>query len=99
MRMEVVSSGVRVIIDITLPLCKGEVITLPSCEKRWVKFKYERLPSLCYWCGCLTHDDRDCDLWIQSNGTLALDKQQFNPSLRAPPYTLAGNNVIYVLGY
>ena len=32
---------VRVAIDITLPLCRGRVITLPSGEKRWVKFKYE----------------------------------------------------------
>ena len=32
-------------------------------------------PSLCYWCGCLTHDDKDCDLWVQSSGTLTLDKQ------------------------
>ena len=56
-------------------------------------------PSLCYWCGGLTHDDRDCDLWVQSNGTLTLDKQQFGPSLRAPPYTSAGKDFIYVLGY
>ena len=68
---------VRVAIDITLPLCRGRVITQPSGEKRWVKFKYERLPSLCYWCGCLTQNDRNCDLWVQSNGTLTLDKQQF----------------------
>ena len=54
---------------------------------------------MCYWCGCLTHDDRDCDLWVQSNGTLTLDKQQFGPSLRAPPYTSTGKDVIYVLGY
>ena len=90
---------VRVTIDITLPLCRGKVITLPSGEKRWVKFKYKHLPSLCYWCECLTHDDRDCDLWIQSNGMLVLDKQWFGLSLRAPPYTSAGNDVIYVLAY
>ena len=90
---------VRITIDITFPLCRGRVITQPSGEKRWVKFKYEWLPSLCYWCGCLTHGDKDCDLWIQSNGTLALDKQQFGPSLRAPPYTSTGKDVIYVPGY
>ena len=54
---------------------------------------------MCYWCGCLTHDNKDCDLWIQSNGTLTLDKQQFGPSLRAPPYTSMGKDVIYVPGY
>lgn len=48
---------------------------------------------------CLTHDDRDCDLWVLRNGTLTLDKQQFGPSLRAPPYTSAGKDAIYVSGY
>ena len=53
---------VRVVIDITLPLCRGRVITLPSGEKTWINFKYEQLPSLCYWCGQVNHDDKDCDL-------------------------------------
>ena len=61
---------VRVVVDISLPLCRGRIITLPNGNKNWVKFKYERLLSLCYWCGHLDHDDRDRDLWIQSNGTL-----------------------------
>lgn len=61
---------VRVVVDINLPACRGRVITLPNGSKSWVKFKYERLPSICYWSGHLDHDDKDCDLWIQSNGTL-----------------------------
>lgn len=65
---------VRVVIDITSPLCKGQVITLSNAEKTWVNFKYERLPSLCYWCGHLNHDDRDCDLWMENNGTLSTEQ-------------------------
>ena len=99
MRMEVVFFLVRVMLDVTLPLCRGRVITLPSGEKRWIRFKYERLLSLCYWCGCLNHDDRDCELWVQSNGTLTLDQQQFGPFLRAPPYKSLGKDVIYVPDY
>ena len=76
---------VRVMLDVTLPLCRGRVITLPRGEKRWIRFKYEQLPSLCYWCGCLNHDDKDCELWVQSNDTLTLDQQQFGLFLRAPP--------------
>ncbi|XP_075663044.1 uncharacterized protein LOC142632548 [Castanea sativa] len=53
---------VRVTIDISQPLCRGRVISLDSGKDLWVPFKYERLPSLCFWCGCLTHDDCDCDL-------------------------------------
>ena len=66
---------VRVVVDISLPLCRGRIITLPNGNKNWIKFKYEGLPSLCYWCGHLDHDDRDRDLWIQSNGTLTSEHQ------------------------
>jgi len=59
---------VRVLIDITLPLCRGRVITLENGDKSWVRFQYERLPNMCYWCGCLNHDDKECELWIQSRG-------------------------------
>lgn len=90
---------VKVVADISLPLCRGRTITPPNGSKNWVKFKYERLPSLCYWCGHLDHDDRDCDLWIQSNGTLTSEHQQFGPNLRAPPYRSTGRDVIYVPGY
>ena len=90
---------VRVKVDVTSPLCRGRVITLPNGSKHWIKFRYECLPSICYWCGWLDHDDRDCDLWIQSNGTLKMDQQQFGSFLRAPPYKSSGRDVIYVPGY
>lgn len=57
---------VRVVIDIHLPLCRGRVITMPKGDKPWINFKYECLPSMCYLCGCLDHDDRDCNLWMDS---------------------------------
>ena len=53
---------VRVVVDITLPLCRGRVISLTNGSSSWVNFKYEHLPSLYYWCRCLEHDDRDCEL-------------------------------------
>ena len=73
--------GVLMVVDVTSPLCRGRVITLPNGNKHWIKFRYECLPSICYWCGCLDHDDRDCDLWIQSNGSLKTDQQQFSSFL------------------
>ena len=63
---------VRVRVDVTQPLCCGRVVTLENGEQLWVTFKYERLPILCYWCGCLDHADKDYEAWIQSNGTLKL---------------------------
>lgn len=61
---------VRVTLDVYQPLCRGRVIQLEEGGKIWVNFKYERLPNFCYWCGCFDHGDKDCDLWIQSKGTL-----------------------------
>ena len=60
---------VKVSIDISLPLCHGRVLSLEDGSDMWVKFKYERLPYICYWCGCLNHSDRDCEVWINSDGT------------------------------
>lgn len=37
---------VRVLIDISHPLCIGRLITLEDGEVHWVSFKYERLPNL-----------------------------------------------------
>lgn len=40
-------------------------------KEGWVSFRYERLPNLCYWCGSLTHDDKDCVIWLNSRGNLS----------------------------
>ena len=90
---------VCITIDLTLPLCCGRVITLVDGGKSWVSFKYERLPNLCCWCGRLTHDDQNCELWIWSKGTLKVDSQQFGSSLRAASYTSAGKDFIFVPRY
>ena len=90
---------VRVTLDVYQPLCRGRVIKLEDGEKIWVSFKYERLPNICYWCGCLDHGDKDCDIWIQSRGTLQVSSQQFGAWLRAPPNVSTNNRVIRVSGY
>ena len=73
----------KVSLDLTLPLCHGRLISLENGKQIWISFKYERLPNLCYWCGHLTHDDKDCEIWIDSEGTLKPKDRQFGPGLRA----------------
>ena len=90
---------VKVTLDISLPLCRGCLITLENGEKIWVRFKYERLPNICYWCGCLDHDDKDHALWIKSKGTLSSDQQKFSSSLRVSSYKSYDKLVIFVLGF
>ena len=68
-------------------------------EKVWVTFRYERLPNICYWCGCLDHGDKKCDLWIQSKGTLQKSSQQYGSWLRATSSGASKGNVIRVSGY
>ena len=65
-------------------------------KKQWVSLKYERLLNLCYWCGCLTHNDRDYESWIDSEGTLTTVDQQFRPWLHAAPYSRSQKRVITV---
>ena len=55
---------IRVWVDTSKPLYRGQKICLEDGKVSWVRFKYERLPNLCYWCWLLTHRDKECDLWV-----------------------------------
>ena len=90
---------VRVAIDVLEPLCRGRQVKFDENEEGWVSFMYERLPNLCYWCGCLTHDDKDYSLWLRSRGSLSLSDQQFGLWLRASPYNPMKKTVVEVQGY
>ena len=89
----------KISIDLSLPLCRGRLVTLENDKQVWVSFKYERLPNLCYWCGRLNHVDKDCAVWIESEGTLRPDERQFGPSLRAPAYVPSRKTEIQVPGF
>lgn len=90
---------IQVSIDLSLPLCHGRLISLNDGKEVWVSFKYERLPNICHWRGHLTHDDRDCDLWIESEGTLRTEQRAFGQHLRAPLFVASRKSVITVPGY
>ena len=57
------------------------------------------MPNLCYWCGCLNHNDKDCSIWINSKGTLCDESKQFGPSLQALPFFSLRKHVAMVLGF
>ena len=77
---------VRVKVDISKPLCRGRVISLENGKEIQISFMYEQLSNLCYWCGSLTHDNRDCELWIESGGTLPSEAQQYGAWIKALPF-------------
>lgn len=77
---------VRVEVDVSKPLCCGRKVVLDDEEEVWVSFKYEKLPNFCYWCGMVCHDDKDCDRWLSSKGSLPLNSQEFGAWMRANPF-------------
>uniref|UniRef100_A0A7N2R4N7 CCHC-type domain-containing protein n=1 Tax=Quercus lobata TaxID=97700 RepID=A0A7N2R4N7_QUELO len=90
---------VRVKVDVTLPLCRGQIFKLGNGSKGWVSFKYEQLPNVCYWCGRLNHVDKDCDRWIQSSGTLTKEDHEYVSWLCASPLLAHNNSVLVVPGF
>lgn len=62
---------VRVTVNKSEPLCRGRRVMFDEHNDGWVSFLYERLPNICYWCGHLTHDDKDCGIWLRSGGSLS----------------------------
>ena len=51
---------IRVNLPIDKPLQrKGQIVNMEG-ETCWVSFKYERLPTLCYLCGKMGHDNKHC---------------------------------------
>ena len=67
----------KVIIDISKPLCRGRRISLSQGEQSWVSFKYERLPNFCYWFQNVAYDDRDSECWLRSKGTLRKEDRKY----------------------
>ena len=90
---------IRVEMDVSLPLCRGRVMSLEKGKKSWVTFKYECLPNICYWCGKMDHSDCDCEIWLDSEGSLAETQKQFGPSLCAPPFFPSKRSVVAVPGF
>lgn len=55
---------IRVDLPIDKPLRRGENIVSRDGEKFWVHFRYKRLPTFCFLCGKLGHDDKHCQAFI-----------------------------------
>lgn len=89
---------VRVKIDTTHPLCRGRKVTFEEGLERWISFQYERLSNFCFWCGMLSHDDKECETWLHSKGSLTVEQQQFGHWIRANPVGLSERHTVEVKG-
>ena len=90
---------IRVLMDVTLPLCRGQIISMENGKTMGITFKYERFPNICYWCGRLEHDDRDCNLWLESEGCLTADQKQYGPTLQALPFVSSRKAIVSIPGF
>lgn len=46
-----------------------------------IKFKYERLPSFCFYCGIIGHTEKFCELLFDTTGETG--NRKYDASLRA----------------
>lgn len=51
---------VRILIDVTKPLKRFQMIRVKGNKNIKVTLKYERLPHFCFLCGMLSHTGKDC---------------------------------------
>lgn len=89
---------VRVVVDVSRPLCCGRKVILESDKEIWVSFKYEKLLNFCYVCGMVSHDDKECEVWLASKGTISIEKQEYGVWLRALPYNLGKTHFTTISG-
>nr|POE78263.1 uncharacterized protein CFP56_51501 [Quercus suber] len=74
---------IRISLDISKPLPRCCKLRKEGKFVGWVGLKYERLPNFCYWCGRVSHSERDCEMWLHNKGRLRKEDQQYGEWLRA----------------
>uniref|UniRef100_A0A7N2LGY8 Zinc knuckle CX2CX4HX4C domain-containing protein n=1 Tax=Quercus lobata TaxID=97700 RepID=A0A7N2LGY8_QUELO len=78
---------VRIKMPIDKPLRRGGNITKTEGERCSIIFRYERLPTFCYICGILGHDDKHCHVSHMES----LNERQYGEWLRARSVVISGN--------
>lgn len=72
---------VRVSMDVRKPLKRRMKLKRSGGEWNWVTFRYERLPTFCFFCGVIGHSDKFCGkLYDAPSGH---GEYLYGPSLRA----------------
>ncbi|KAJ1400226.1 Zinc finger, CCHC-type [Sesbania bispinosa] len=75
---------VKTLIDTKKPLSTGCWVPRKGMPKAWIHFRYERLQNLCYKCGILGHEQKECKQErIMESFNPSLPK--FGPNLGVPP--------------
>ncbi|KAH7836856.1 hypothetical protein Vadar_006514 [Vaccinium darrowii] len=76
---------VKILIDITKPLPRGKKAKMAGGESFWVAFRYEKLPTLCYYCGVVGHEEKMCIEKCNDFGAGVFRDNQYGAWLKASP--------------
>lgn len=72
---------IQVAIDVHRPLKSQMRLKKRGGEWMWIKFKYERLPLFCFYCGIIGHSEKFCEaLFDNAEST---EERKYDSSLRA----------------
>ncbi|KAK4424806.1 hypothetical protein Salat_1674200, partial [Sesamum alatum] len=74
---------IRVGIDVYKPLQGALKLRIVLGNEQLITFTYERLPSFCYFCGCLGRLYRQCELQFNDDFSDPEEYTPFGPWLRA----------------
>uniref|UniRef100_A0A803Q8H5 Reverse transcriptase domain-containing protein n=1 Tax=Cannabis sativa TaxID=3483 RepID=A0A803Q8H5_CANSA len=80
---------VRVLVDISKPIPRGILIDFKSIHReKWLSFKYENLPNICYHCGMFDHTLTKCIRYLKKcDDHSAPPPLPYKIPLKAPPKT------------
>ena len=83
---------IRVEVQIDKPLRRGGYVKNDEGGRFWVDFRYERLPTFCYRCGILGHDEKYCQVssleqlsekqygeWLKAGGVIKVGGEKEKP--------------------
>ena len=74
---------VRVALNVRKLLKRGRKISIAGGESIFAIFKYERFPDFCYICGCLDHQELDCDELVRMRSEGIKIQREYGPWIRA----------------
>lgn len=57
---------IKVVVNAYKPLKSQMCIKKAWGEWMWIKFKYERLPSFCFYCGIIGHSEKFCESFFDN---------------------------------